>query len=210
VVELQFNNFDPGETFTFSADVDPTSIKGSTIQGSQGSVSGLELTGTAATVGFGAAGTHQAETYRIPASNGGSQNTIKQGAIAKPSIAVPGVTLQPTTLSNEHFAATVNQASQTVRISGPAGANVSLLVLEGWMQTGNLSGGAFDVEPYEANRVVKVVSETTAQIGSNGTVDVPITLARTNLAAGLNYMVAVVKDENGRTGANSNVVILKW
>ncbi|MEL6166425.1 MAG: hypothetical protein AAFR37_22675 [Cyanobacteria bacterium J06628_3] len=53
-LEIYFDDFDPGETFTFSADVDPTSVRGLPQPGPQdsGSVSGLELIGSEVTVTF--------------------------------------------------------------------------------------------------------------------------------------------------------------
>lgn len=212
VLEIKFNDFGPGETFTFSADLDPTSIKGtgSPGPGKSGSISGLELTGATATTSFDDGSTHVAEPYRKPATLHASQNVIKANPPAKPGVTVPGVTLQPTTLSAQHFAATVNKAEQTVRVSGPAGASVQLMIMEGGLFINN---NPYEREPYEANSAV-AVSEKSATIGTSGTVDIPVTLTRkegtTAKDIGLNHIVAVVKDAAGRTGPNSDVAILKY
>src|SRR5690606_27782890 len=52
VMSLSFNDFAPGETFTFSVDIDPNSIQGVPGAGNAGSVSGYELIGSTVTVTF--------------------------------------------------------------------------------------------------------------------------------------------------------------
>ena len=198
VMQLSFSDFGPGEEFTFSVDVDPTSIKGFAGAGGAGSVSGLELTGAQATAGFDDGSSQSAQTFRIPQSATGSTNTLKANPLAKPAIGVVGV----------QAPAKVPTAQQTVRVSGPAGSSVSLMVLEGGLFT-KPSGGFYDLDPYEANSAVKV-SEHNATIGSGGTVDIPVTLSRSADTAGLNYMVAALKDASGSSGPLSNVVVLEY
>lgn len=211
VVSMNFTDFNPGETFAFSVDVDPTTVKGMMSTGGASSVSGLELAGSTATVGFNDGAAHTARTFRIPNSVVGSQNTLKLGAPAEPGISVPGVTLATTTLSSQHRAATVSSAAQTVRVSGPANSKVSLVVLEGGLFN-KPPGGFYDLEPFEANKALKV-TEHTATIGAGGTVDIPVTLTDSAPAdkpaqGGLNYIAAVIKDASGRTGPLSDVVVL--
>jgi Ca2+-binding RTX toxin-like protein len=198
ILELAFNDFNAGEEFTFSVDVDPTSIKGFAGAGGAGSVSGLELTGALATAGFDDGSSRSEQTFRIPASATGSQNTLKANPPAKPTIEVVGVSAP----------AKVQQAQQTVRVTGTPNSSVSLMVLEGGMFT-QPSGGFYDLDPYEANSAVKV-SEQNATIGSGGTVDIPVRLTRSSDSAGLNYMVTVMKDASGRSGPNSNVLVLEY
>jgi hypothetical protein len=71
------------------------------------------------------------------------------------------------------------------------------------------SGGYYDLDPYEANSAVKV-SETSATIGSGGTVDIPVTLTKSSVEADLNYIVASLKDASGSSGPLSNVVVLEY
>ena len=199
-LKIGFNDFNPGETFSFSTDVDPTSIKGDPDAGGAGSVSGLELTGATVTVvysgdsGGTTAGT-TTQAYRIPASESGSQAVAKAGNITKPSISANG-TAQPQTVANP---------SQSVKVSGPAGAQASLLVVESGLFI--KQGGGYDIDPYEANSAVKITEKKTT-IGQNGTVSVPVALSKSDPQAGLNYIVAVV-EKDGRTGPTSNVLVME-
>jgi hypothetical protein len=198
VIELEFNNFDANEEFTFSVDVDPTSTKGLVGSGGAASVSGLELSGALATAVFDDGSSQAAQTSRIPQSVTGSQNTLKAGLPAQPTIEVLGVSAP----------AKVQQAQQTVRVTGLPNSSVSLMVLEGGMFTPP-PGGFYDPDPYEANSIVKV-AEQNATIGPGGTVDIPVTLTRSADTAGLNHIVAVTKDANGNSSPNSNVLILEY
>jgi hypothetical protein len=201
VIDVFFSHFDPGETFGFAVDVDPTSIRGTSGNGggSSGSVSGLELTGATITVYFEDATAIAGKAFRTTGSSSGSQNVIKAGPPPAPTISALGITAP----------ATVTSASQTIRVSGPAGASVRLLRVEGAL---DLNGGAgFDLDPFEANNAI-VVGQTNTTIGANGFVDVPVTLTRTSNSSDLNYFAAVIvaPDGSGQTGLVSNVVILEY
>jgi Ca2+-binding RTX toxin-like protein len=201
VLTIDFSDFGPGETFTFSLDSDPTSINGANDPGPNrsGSVSGLELTGAEATVEFDDGSVRTGEPYRIPGSPHSSQNTLKANAPPKPGIEVLGVTAP----------AKVSKADQTVRVSGPAGSSVSLMDLEAGLFTEGVPNGGHDLDPYEANSAL-AVSEKSAQIGSTGYVDVPVTLTRTDTVyGGLNHLVAVIKDSTGRSGPNSDTLVFE-
>ncbi|MEZ4826700.1 MAG: hypothetical protein R3C61_10470 [Bacteroidia bacterium] len=67
-VEIFFTHFDPGETFTFSADIDPTTIQGTITPGPNNSsyVSGLELTGASVTVYYSGCAEHTTQIFAIP------------------------------------------------------------------------------------------------------------------------------------------------
>lgn len=200
VLELSFTDFDPGETFGFSVDVDPTSIRGTGANGggSSGSVSGLELTGAVVTVTFDGNRVRTGEIFRQSGSNGGGENEVRSGAPAAPSIQAVGLSSPSST----------SDSTQTIRITGPAGESVRLLRVEGML---DLNGGnGFDLDPFEANRAI-AVGESSATIGGGGTVDVNVTLTRTNDDSGFNYFTAAIVDDDGsgRTGATSNVVILE-
>ncbi len=200
IVEMSFTDFGPGETFTFSADVDPTSIRGTSAPGpnESGSVSGLELVGSEATIAFDDASVRKTEMYRIPSSLKGSKNTGKADLPAKPSIGAVG-TQAPATVANP---------GQTIRVGGPAGADVSLMVMESGLFVEGMPNGGHDIQPFEANSAI-AVDEKAAQIGANGSVDVPVNLTRSDPAGGLNYMVAVIKGPTGATGPNSDVLVLE-
>ena len=85
---------------------------------------------------------------------------------------------------------------------------MQLLRLEGALFTSGLAGGGFDIDPFEANSVIGV-AEHAATIGSGGTVDIPLTLTRTNSQGGRNYLAAVIKDAGGRTGSLSNLLVVE-
>ena len=106
---------------------------------------------------------------------------------------------------------TVSNPAQTIRVSGPAGATVALLQVEGGRFTSGVPGGGFDVDPFEANTILQV-QEYTATIGGSGFVDVPVMLNRTidsSGTTGINIFTAVVKDGSGRAGRTSSTVILQ-
>lgn len=197
---INFTDFGPGEFFNFSVDVDPTSIRGSSAPGpnESGSVSGLELVGSQVTITFSDGTTEVVSLYRIPGSVSGSQNVVKVGSLAQPVIELLSVTTP----------ATVTDANQIVRIEGPAGATVQLLIAEGGLYTDGLPGGGFDIDAFEANTLVDV-NEQSVLIGAGGVVDVPITLTQSDSESGINHIVAVIRDVDGRTGPTSNVLVVE-
>jgi hypothetical protein len=200
-LEIHFSNFTPQKTFTFSVDVDPTSIRGSAAPGpgESGSVSGLELTGAQVSVFFDDGTVHTGRTFRTPASSVASQILLKAASPESPDIEVLGVSSP----------AVVVGAVQTVRVSGPVGASVRLLRFEGAMFTAGLPGGGFDVDPFEVNSIL-AVQEYAATITGSGFVDLPVTLTKSHVDAGFNYFVATVADSSGATGELSNVAILQY
>ncbi|MDZ7800734.1 MAG: malectin domain-containing carbohydrate-binding protein [Trueperaceae bacterium] len=212
VLTITFDDFEPGETFTFSVDNDPTSIKGATI-GSQaaGPVSGLELTGATFTVQYADETAHTNQVFG-DGSVGGSQSVANEGVPAAPTIDAQGVTIQATTFSSEHTAAAVTDSSPTIVVDAPAGENITLLQIEGELALDNVpdSDGTpgYDIEDFEANKAVNVIYHE-ATVGSGGTVDVPVTLTSSTDVGGYNYFVAAREDEDGATSLTSNVVVLQ-
>lgn len=200
-LEITFTDFNPGENFSFSIDVDPSSIQGVAAPGpnESGSVSGLELTGATVSVTFSDGSSYAGQLYRTPGHLGASQNQIKAGTPVAPVIGMLGVPATP---------ATTSAAAQTVRVTGPAGASVQLLRLEGGLFTSGLAGGGYDLDPYEVNSVIGV-GENSATIGASGTVDIPVTLTRSHSQGGRNYLAAVIKNVDGRTGPLSNVLVVE-
>jgi hypothetical protein len=203
VVTLNFTDFNPGETFTFSVDVDPTSIQGSSAPGpgESGSVSGLELTGSAVNVEFSDLASITSDLYRQPLSDGGGQVTVTDQLPAAPAINVVGLSTPVTT----------NDPSQTISINGPADAEVALLVAEAALF--EPSGGVVDPEPYEGNSVV-AVNEYTTTLDTNGAGTIPVTLTNsdptTSTTYGLNYMTAVVVESDGDTSPTSNMEVVEY
>ncbi len=205
-IEIILNDFDPGETFSFSVDNDPGSTRGTAGPGpaDSASVSGLELTGTQIIAEFSDGSVYGAETYRIPNSDTGSQAIVEADLPSAPEIAAVGIA---------DLKAQVSDASQTIRVTGNPGEEISLLVLESALYT---EDGGFDIDPFEANTAIGV-NELTGTIGADGTVDIPVTLTKTNTTVeagvesqtGLNYIVAVQKDSNGKVSLNSDVLVLE-
>jgi hypothetical protein len=191
-LEILFDDFDPGEFFSFSIDIDPTSIRGAAQPGpaESGSVSGLELAGSIVEIGFSDGVVLTSELFGTPSSVIGSQNTLGEAPPAMPAMQVVGVGSTPTVVSS---------ASQTVRISGPVGATVRLSVIEGGLYLSGVPGGGFDIDPFESNKAI-VVNEYGATIGTSGTVDIPVTLTKTGAEGGINHLAAVLVDGGGRTG----------
>lgn len=201
-LEITFNDFNPGEIFTFSIDVDPTSIKGSGPGGprSSGSVSGIELVGSSIRVDFSDGSSQSGQLYRIPASKGASSNILKTAAPAAPVIQIEGLPGSPYAVS---------EPSQNVIITGTPNTKVKLLTLEGGLFRAGLPGGGYDIDPFEANSVI-LIKEDSSTIGGDGTVSIPISLSRTDPdSGGLNYIAAVLADADGRTSTLSNIIILE-
>jgi hypothetical protein len=196
VLTLEFTDFNPGETLTFSTDIDPTTIKGVSTTGGKGSISGLELSGSAVTVTSSSA-TVSNDLF-TDGSVGGSQAAVSTDAPAAPTLGVDGVTLQTTDFP-AHQAATVSSASQTLTLSGPAGATVELLAIEASAPPSD----GYDVDAYEADNA-EAVSTQTVTLDSNGEATVQVSLSETNL----NYFQAAVQDGSGATGAVSQTVVL--
>ncbi len=200
VIEISFSHFDPGESLSFSVDNDPTSVKGSTRGNAEpaASVSGLEMSAATVTTEFSDGSVITGNLFRTPGSQGGSQVLIAPGAAPAPGIEVLGLPTLP---------ARVNDASQTVRISGPPGAAVRLLLLEALFDPGDAPGGGFDVGPFEANSVSRV-REFTAVVADSGNVDFPLILTNSSPGGGYNHVLAVFSQPDGRSGATSDVAVM--
>ena len=199
------DGFNPGESFAFGVDMDPTSIKGDQSTGDAGSISGFELVGATVTVEF-ADGTLTSSLWE-DGSLGGSQVVVQPGAPTAPSISVSGVSA-PTT---------VTDANQTITISGPADATVALLRADArlYIDAGAPGGGTgHDVDPFEANEVLaKEVYTTTLDGSGSGSINVTLTQTSSLNAgpdAGINYFIAVVEGLGEQTSLTSNVIVLGY
>ncbi len=191
VLEINFDDFEPGETFTFAVDCDPTSILGSSSPGpnESGSVSGLELAGAHVTVEFSDGSVFTNDLFRVAGSLDASQTRLDATMLDAPSVDVLGV--------NEP--GTVSGASHTVRVVGDPGQDVRLLVIEGGLFLDGVPGGGHDIDPYEANSALSV-QEYNATIGGAGFVDVGVSLAHTGTSGGISHIAAAAVGEGGMTG----------
>jgi hypothetical protein len=198
-LDLAFTNFDPGETFTFSADIDPSTIRGAAQPGPEesGSVSGFEMIGSQVTITFSDGSTLTSDLYRKGTSTVGSVVTLKNNPPAAPGLSFVGIGTTP---------ATTGTANQTLRVTGTAGQTVQLLRVEGALHLSGVPGGGYDVDPYESNKAISA-SEQTVTIGASGFVDVPVTLTRAITEGGYNHFIAVVKTADGQTGESAHVLL---
>jgi hypothetical protein len=211
VLTVEFTDFEPGESVSFSADNDPTSIKGATLSSQEaGPVSGLELARATVTVGYES--TTQTTQTVGDGSPGGAEAVADGSVPAALGLGAAGVSLDSTVLDGRHSAATVTDADQTVTVSGPAGANVTLVQVEGELELSNVPDyngtPGYEVEEYEANKAENVTYYS-ATVGSDGTVEVPVTLTNSTAVGGYNYFVSHVEDDAG-AGMGSNVVVLEY
>ncbi|HYD82524.1 MAG TPA: malectin domain-containing carbohydrate-binding protein, partial [Opitutus sp.] len=96
---------------------------------------------------------------------------------------------------------------ETVRVTGPAGFDVSLVVIEGALYLGGVPGGGYDIDPLEANTAIKV-TELSGTISPEGFADFTVTPTKTDEDAGLNYITATLIDANDVKGpASDNLII---
>jgi len=197
VLVVRYNGFDPGDFSSFSVDVDPTSIKGVGAPGpaESGSVGGLELVGATVTATFDNGATITGQVYRLADDGGvgghhsGGTVVLRDGRPPRPQISVLGVTPP----------ATVTNANQTVRVVGPPGQPVTVLVVEGGLFLAGVPNGGFDIDPFEANNAVDV-REYAAVVGGSGFVDVPIVLMKQNAESGIHAVTAVFDNHYGLKG----------
>ncbi|NJL12288.1 MAG: hypothetical protein HC913_04320 [Microscillaceae bacterium] len=197
---LDFTDFAPGERLEFSIDTDPLSLKGSSPENPIGQMAGLELIGTQAIVKFNDGAGFLAPLYRVPAEEAQIQNILKQEAPAA---------LQLRALDEVQTPVATTHPVQTIRLEGRPGAEVQLLVLESGLFVQGVPNNGFEVQPFETNRVLQIVSEQSLVLSVNGTAEVDIQLTRTELPegeTGFHQVVAVEKETDGRTGAFSNVL----
>ena len=207
VLLLEFSSFDRGDRFEFSLDVDPTSIRGVNAPGpfESGSVGGLELVGATVTATFDDGTVLVNSAYRRddPGAGGpdhsGAVAVLRPGLPEAPTIAIVGVATP----------AEVDAPAQVVRVEGPAGRPVVVLVVEGGLFSDGLPGGGFDLDPFEANSAITARAYP-AVVGPAGMVDVPILLSRSLPAGGINYVTAVFDNHYGVKGATAAALALEW
>ena len=206
VLILKFSDFYRGDRFEFSVDVDPTSIRGVSAPGpfESGSVGGLELVGATITATFDDGTVLVNDAFRM--ADPGSAGTDHSGAVAV--LRAGGPERPVIELVGGSSPAVVSQPNQTVRVHGPVGRPVIVLVAEGGLFTEGLPGGGFDIDPFESNSAI-TTREYTAIIGPAGTVDVPIVLSRVLPDGGLNHVTAVFDDHYGRRGLVAAPLVLE-
>ncbi|MFW5748209.1 MAG: hypothetical protein ACOCYT_01210, partial [Chloroflexota bacterium] len=199
VVEAVFNDFNPGESFGFSIDIDPNSNKGVAPPGAgeSGKVSGLELSGATVIITFSDGTEQTAQVFRSPNSGKSSENIVRSSSMDPPGLQIVGLTASPTT---------TDEPIQLARVSGPVGAQVRLLVVEG----GRFTPPDYNLGPFDANSAV-AVTEHSAIIGTDNTVDIPITLTKSGPDSGYNLISAVLVDPtDSMTSPLSPVMVVRY
>ncbi len=202
-ITLEFTDFDPGEVFKFSVDIDPTSIKKARTVGESGSVSGTELVGSVVTAEFTGGSTHVNDLFRVVTGGlGGSEAHVR----ASPA---PPVALQ--IVGAEGDTGVFTNPNQSIRIVGPPGAAVRLLAVDATLNPEDSPDGGYDLDPFEANQAMNVIEYNVTLDGAGQKV-VAVNLKKTTpgngLVGGLNHFMAVVNNA-GFEGRTSNKLILE-
>ncbi|MCW1923658.1 malectin domain-containing carbohydrate-binding protein [Luteolibacter arcticus] len=194
-------SFGPGKKMTFSADIDPTNVKGAPGPGPDhaASVSGLELIGATITVTFDDDTTRVVRMGGVPGHS--NKNLMSQGVLSASNLATPVISV-----TGKASPFTLN-ANPTVRVTGPAGASARLCVAHSELHL-PVDGG-YDVDPYESNKVV-VFDPKSVTIGAGGFVDFPLTLAHASAPDGIKLLSAILVDGSGNRSSCSNIITIDY
>ncbi len=206
ILTLDFTDFEPGESFAFGVDMDPTSIKGDLTSGDAGSISGFEFIGGTVSIEF-ASGVIYTSSLFDEGSLGGSDAIIDiiSNALVAPSLIIDG----------SDASRLVTTADQTVQVTGAPNASITLLRVDGrlYIDPGNPSVG-YDIDLFEANEAM-TKQLYTVQLDGSGVANIPVTLTQTPGASGtpnggLNHFIAVLNGANGENSIASNAIVLEY
>ncbi|WP_051941854.1 malectin domain-containing carbohydrate-binding protein [Maribacter forsetii] len=205
-LSIDFNDFEPTEEIAFGLDVDPISIKGGSSPGpnDSGSVSGLELAGSMVTVSFDTGEVWTIELYRTqPDSDSQSVNVVRNALPNAPVIEMLGVESQ----------SVVSNSNQTIIVTAPVDANVSLLQLEAGLFIDGLTGPyadvGYNIDPWEINSIINI-QEFDGIADNSSQVTFPVTLSDSDEEAGFAIFAAVVVDDDGATSNLSNYILVEF
>ncbi|MEM6487072.1 MAG: tandem-95 repeat protein [Pseudomonadota bacterium] len=216
VLDLAFTDFQTGEQFLFTTDVDPNSIQGVPGAGAAGAASGYELTGATVTVAFSNGQTLVGSLFE-DGSLGGSQVLVEAELPSAPTIEVLGAGPDEAGLPGTQV--TVS-GDPTIRVTGTEGDYVALLQMDSRLFIAS-GEPPFDVAgdelPFYANEAMAGKTVYTGQIGSGGILDIPVTLLETEGGAtpdgGLNQFIAVTSATpyavDQATSQTSNLLTVK-
>ena len=201
---LAFDDFDPGETMTFSIDVDPNSIKGTPGPGPNqaGSVSGLEMTGAEVVFNFDDGAELITDLFGDGSLGGGVAGAVSNPPAAPVleliGVASPGIS---------------NEQAATARIIGQPGAEVTLLRVLGGLfvdPSGPFPSG-YNVGVHDINSVVALEWIDTLTLDGTGVALVPVVLTRQESPLAMqNRFVAVQRDAAGRPGRASSTILVDY
>ena len=200
VLEVFFDDFDPGEEFKFSVDIDPTSILGAAVPGPNdtGSVSGFEVSGATVQAAFVAGFDYQNNLFRVPLSDVASEAVLVADPAVAPIVELVGVP----SLSS------VSSATQTLRVTGTPGSVVRVIRAEGALFLEGVPNGGFDIDPFEFNTVLSF-EEQQVTLSPAGLAEFSVALTDSDPSGGLNVFFAAGLNSLGDTGLFSNVVTVE-
>ncbi|MEO1058058.1 MAG: LamG-like jellyroll fold domain-containing protein, partial [Actinomycetota bacterium] len=218
VLTVDFTDFDPGEQFFFTTDVDPNSIQSVPGAGAAGAVSGYELVGSTITVTYSNGTTSKIATgslFEDGSLGGGTTTVTSEDAPATPTIAVLGGGADQSSLPGTQL--TVSTQTPTIVVTGTPGDSVSLLQMDARLFIAS-NDPPFDVQadelPFYANEAMSGKQVYTGTIGGNGTLEIPVTLLETpgpggTNDGGLNHFKAVVTSA-GEQSQTSETLVIKF
>ncbi|MGD1870798.1 MAG: malectin domain-containing carbohydrate-binding protein, partial [Neomegalonema sp.] len=223
VLSIDFTDFDAGETFTFTSDVDPNSIQGVPGAGAAGAVSGYELMGATVTVTFSDGTNTETSIGALFDENyfdggagnvgGGAGEVTTADAVAAPTLSVVGQTgdLVPSLPGAQ---IDISGTDFTLLVEGEAGATFDIVQVDSRLFIAS-GEPPFDIAadelPFYANEAMAGKAVFTGTIGLDGTVEVPASLivSTGTPAGGLNAFMAVVTNADGEVSTTSAPLVVK-
>jgi hypothetical protein len=201
VLDVDFNDFDAGETFAFSLDLDPTSLNRAQSPGPNeaGSISGLELTGATVFVRYDDGAVHVSDIVGLGESPGAGTAVVIAAPAPAPAVSVVG---------HDHETE-VSRPDQLIRLTGTPDAKIMLLQFEGGLFVSGVPGGGYDLDPFEINSVTSVAA-TPFTLDASGNLEIPVKLSRASDDAGYNLFQAVQLDADGTPGRVSEAAIIRY
>ena len=164
IMTLDFTDFEAGETVDIAVDVDPRSIEGFNSAGNAGAISGSELIGSTVTVTYSDGSTATRQLYQVGNSVVDSENFFNPASeqCAAPSLSLDGITEN----------GTVSVTDQIATISGPANANVELLVYGTTLE--DLATN-IPTDPFEMNKT-QSLQQFSGVLNGSGQLNLPLEL----------------------------------
>ena len=150
VMTLDFTDFEPGEGVNIEVDVDPLSIIGFNSAGNAGAIAGSELIGSTVTVTYSDGTSATRQLYQVGTSLVNAENFFSPGTpqCAAPSLTVGGITGN----------GILPETSQTATITGPANANIEVLVYGTTLE--DLVIDPTTLDPFEMNKAQSIQTLT--------------------------------------------------
>ncbi|PTQ08855.1 hypothetical protein CLG96_14825, partial [Sphingomonas oleivorans] len=139
------SGFNPGETVKLSVDIDPTSIKGSGINGDAGSISGAELVGSTVTITYTDGSTQTTQIFG-DGTQGGGQASWSATEAAAPILSVAGQSSGKVAVATD---------TQTVLVTGAPNATVKVQML-----TGGMGNKVQPTDIFDANKAIAIEFRT--------------------------------------------------